>query len=195
MKLESLSPSMCRGLFSIFIFVEGASCPRVDAGRWPTNEMKTLKMTESGIIDKLCKTHEDLRRRRSYLPAVLRLLGVERVVAEANRKPVLPLVSALGRTIGNGKLRIHAVRNVCHETRGMEEDGLVGQQRFEGGQSLIGTPRPEDHVRVIAAGHHNLARESRDEVMELRKRNVLSAGDELEDCGFHVGSENSLENV
>ena len=132
----------------------------------------------------------EMERRKDQLQGLLASLGIERVIAEANRNPVRLGISTGRRALGDGELRVNLVREVCHQARGVEEYRALSQKRLDGGDSLLGAPWPEDHVMVTADGDHHVALEAGDRELQLRKGHMVPLPDKCGNGGLHF-----LENV
>jgi hypothetical protein len=189
-KLESLSPSMCRGLFSLFNF--GRVLPV--SGYWPVAAKNmTTELNENVgryFIEWLVDKCPDMARRAERLPALIATLGLDRVIAEANRKPVKFLISSFGRTVNAGKCRMFFDHDGEIREK-VEKDKTISQEFLECVDTLVGTPGPQHDILVSAVVHDDVAPESGDNSAQLSKRDVLPFGNEFMDRSLHF-LENSV---
>ena len=162
------------------------------SGCWPVaTENMITELNETvgkNFIGWLVDKCPDLARRMDRLPALIATLGLDRVIAEANRKPVHLLIPSLGRARNSGKHRV--LLNHDGEIRkGMEKNLLGGEQGAYSVDGLIATPRPNHNVGIGAVQHPHVAGEAWYISTEFRKGDVLAITDKCEDGVFH-----SLEN-
>ena len=165
----------------------------MDAGRWlkykimKSNEYEKLgELFYGWVIEKI----PDMERRGDSLLAVTLGLGIEGVIAEANREPVEVLIPSCGRAMNAGKSRILSIDHVSQIASVVKEDQIIAQKVLECVNPLLGAPRPQDDLLVSAVEHHHVASESGDLPTQIGERHMLSAGDEAVNCGLH-----SLDNA
>lgn len=140
------------------------------------------------IVDWIVGKHPDLKRRLDNLPLLITQLGVERVIAEANRKPVALFVAAVRRSPCLGHIgAVHGENG--QGANGMVENLLRQKKFIQGSDSFVTTPRPDNDIFIGSVRHHDVARETVNRSGDLVECDVLPTADKGKDGVFH-----SLEN-
>ena len=163
------------------------------SGRWPVaTEKMTMELNANVgkyFIEWVVGKCPDMARRTDKLPSLIAAFGLDRVIAEANRKPVQIPIPSLGRAVNSGKCRMLFDHDGEIREK-VEKDKVIPEEFLECVNPLVGTPGPQDDIFVGAVVHHDVAPESGDNAAQFGKRDVLPRGNQFVDRSLH-----SLENV
>jgi hypothetical protein len=169
---------------------DGAPVARLENGKVvPMDKLTSMDpkspSEEDALYEEICALAPDLRRRLSpgLGPALLERI-LKRVRAEADGAPVVPLVNALAARQWEGGQQ--PVEPVGHDGGGMDEDPPRLKQMIERIEAVLADGGPEDEVGIVGQAHGERAPETGDLAVEVGEGDVLPAGNELVDGGFHA---------
>lgn len=142
------------------------------------------------LVDELCTRTAGMERRRDGSLAALSALGLEGIIAKADRRPMEGFVAAIGRAAREGKIEEMPVGQIDSDIGGVDVDEAIFDQLLQRLACGLGKSHPDDEVGIVVVDHSQFTPETRYFPLELGEDDVLTAADDVEDGDVH-GAEDS----